>query len=140
MDLHSFMDSDLFIWVILPGLIFLARICDQTIGTIRIVFLSRGDKVIAPILGFFEVLIWVLAIRQIMHNMSNIVGYIAYAGGFATGNFIGILIEQRIARGKRGKMNVIYTVIERLDLEKVVTLADRLNPNAFWFRESRKGK
>jgi len=101
MDLHSFMDSDLFIWVILPFLIFLARICDQTIGTIRIVFLSRGDKVIAPILGFFEVLIWILAIRQILSNLSNVVGYVAYAGGFATGNSIGILLEEKIAMGKR---------------------------------------
>ena len=169
MDLKEFMNSYLFTWVILPFLIFIARICDQTIGTIRIVFLSRGDKVIAPILGFFEVLIWILAIRQIMSNLSNVVGYVAYAGGFASGNYIGILLEERIAMGKRivriitqkdasvlvkalvrkgygvtnipaegsrGEVNVIYTIIDRSDLDMVIKLVERLNPGAFYSVQS----
>ena len=115
MDLSTFVDSELFKWVILPLLIFVARICDQTLGTIRIVFLSRGDKWIDPLLGFFEVIIWVLAIRQIIHNLSNVVGYVAYAGGFATGNYIGILLEEKIAMGKR-----VVQIITQKDATKLV--------------------
>ena len=96
---NMFFDSELFRWVILPALIFVARILDVSIGTIRIVFVSRGNKLISPLLGFFEVLIWLLAIGQIMRNLSNIACYIAYGGGFAAGTFIGLMIEERLAIG-----------------------------------------
>ena len=79
----SIMDSELFKWVLLPLLIVIARVIDVSIGTIRIVFVSRGHKIIAPVLGFFEVLIWLLAIGQIMRNLSNFMCYIAYGTGFA---------------------------------------------------------
>ncbi|HBS87233.1 MAG: hypothetical protein A2W91_03365 [Bacteroidetes bacterium GWF2_38_335] len=95
----EFLHNDSFTYIILPLLIFLARICDVTIGTLRIIFLSKGKKYIAPIMGFFEVLIWIMAMGQIMENLDNIVCYIAYAGGFATGNFIGMLIEEKLAMG-----------------------------------------
>jgi uncharacterized protein YebE (UPF0316 family) len=95
----SFMDSDLFRWVVLPLLIVLARVIDVSIGTIRIVFVSRGHKIIAPILGFFEVLIWLLAIGQIMRNLSNFMCYIAYGTGFALGTYMGLLIEEKLALG-----------------------------------------
>jgi uncharacterized protein YebE (UPF0316 family) len=86
-------------WVILPLLIFLARFTDVSLGTLRIMFIARGKKKIAPLLGFFEVLIWLVAISQIMKNLNNVACYIAWAGGFATGNYVGILIEERIAIG-----------------------------------------
>jgi len=165
MDISGFIDSEIFKWVVLPLLIFLARIIDQILGTIRIVFISRGDKWISPILGFIEIIIWVIVIRQILHNLSNVVGYIAYAGGFATGNFIGLILEERIALGKRvvqiitqkeasklikflnrkgygvtnipaqgarGNVNVIYTIINRSDLDRVIGLVERINPGAFY--------
>jgi uncharacterized protein YebE (UPF0316 family) len=94
------LDSSVFKWLILPFLIFLARICDQSIGTIRILFLQRGHKLWAPVLGFFEVTIWLLAIRQIMQNLDNWICYLAYGSGFAMGNFIGMLIEEKLAFGK----------------------------------------
>lgn len=87
-------------WVIIPALIFLARICDVTLGTLRIVFISKGNKVIAPLLGFIEVLIWLLAITQVMENLGNVASYLAWAGGFATGNFLGLRIEQKLALGQ----------------------------------------
>lgn len=90
---------ELFVWVLIPGLIFLARICDCTIGTMRIIFIGRGHRFIAPFLGFFEVLIWLLAIRQIMMNLTNSFYYVAYAGGYATGTFVGMSIEARLAMG-----------------------------------------
>jgi uncharacterized protein YebE (UPF0316 family) len=91
--------SDLWMAILVPLAIMLARVCDVTIGTLRIIFVSRGMKIIAPLLGFFEVLIWLVAIGQIMQNLSSWIHYVAYATGFAIGNFIGILVEERLAMG-----------------------------------------
>lgn len=87
-------------YFILPFLIFLARIGDVSISTIRIIFVMNGNRLIAPILGFFEALIWLLAIGQIFNNIDNVLSYIAYAAGFATGTFVGMTIEARLAYGK----------------------------------------
>lgn len=90
---------DLWGIIILPVLIFLARICDVTIGTIRIIYVSKGQKTLAPILGFFEVLIWIIAMGEIMQNLDRWYYYLFYAGGFATGNYFGILLEEKLAMG-----------------------------------------
>lgn len=95
----DFYESDLFTYVLLPLLIFLSRIADVTIGTIRIVMVAKGQKLIAPLLGFFEVLIWLIAISRIMQNLDNWFCYVAYASGFATGNYIGLLVEEKLAMG-----------------------------------------
>jgi len=94
-----FSQSHLFAWVILPILIFLSRIADVSIGTVRVILVSRRLKYLAPFAGFFEVLIWILVIGQIMKNLSSPICYVAYAGGFATGNFIGILIAEKLSIG-----------------------------------------
>jgi len=98
MDLFAY-DSWIFTWVLLPALIFFARILDQSIGTMRLIFLSKGMKYIAPFLGFFEVIIWLLAIGQIMQHLDNWVCYVAYGAGFAAGNFIGITLEEKLSIG-----------------------------------------
>ncbi len=92
-------DSWIFTWVLLPGLIFFARILDQSIGTLRLIFLSKGMKYIAPFLGFFEVIIWLLAVGQIMQHLDNWLCYIAYGAGFAAGNFIGMTLEEKLSLG-----------------------------------------
>lgn len=94
-----FPDSSIYAWVVLPLLIFLARIADVSLGTVRLVFVSRGFKYLAPIAGFFEVLIWILAIGQIIQNLTNPLCYLGYAGGFAMGNFVGIHIAERLSLG-----------------------------------------
>ncbi|MBN2571222.1 MAG: DUF2179 domain-containing protein [Ignavibacteriales bacterium] len=165
MDLSTIFNSEIYTWVIIPLLIFFARILDVSIGTIRIIFVSRNNKLIAPILGFFEVLIWLLAIQQVMQNLNNVFCYLAYASGFAMGNLLGICIEEKLAVGKvvvriitqksanelvlelnsqgygvtnipaegsRGKVNVVYTIIERHDLEKVIDKVNYFNPKAFY--------
>jgi len=96
---HSFFDSTLFSYILMPFLIFFARICDVSIGTMRIIFVSKGKRNIAPILGFFEVLIWITAISKIMENLDHYINFIAYAAGFATGNFVGMIIEEKLAMG-----------------------------------------
>ncbi len=96
---NLFDNPNMYSYVVLPILIFLARICDVTIGTLRIIFVSKGQKNIAPILGFFEVFIWIVAISQIMKGANNVYCYLGYAGGFATGNYVGMLVEERLAVG-----------------------------------------
>jgi uncharacterized protein YebE (UPF0316 family) len=96
---QPFSQSFLFIWILLPALIFLARIVDVSLQTIRIISISRGIRWLAPLVGFFEVLIWLLAIGQIMKTVSHPVAYIAYAAGFATGTAIGQRLERRLTLG-----------------------------------------
>lgn len=95
----DFYHSDLFTYGILPFLIFISRITDVTIGTVRIVMVAKGEKTIAPFLGFFEVLIWLIAISQIIAHLDNWVCYFAYGAGFATGNYVGMIIEEKLAVG-----------------------------------------
>ena len=90
---------DTYTWVILPLLVFLARFVDVTLGTMRIIFLSRGRKILAPALGFVEVFIWITAVSQIVRGAQNFAAYFAYAAGFAVGNYVGMLIEEKLAIG-----------------------------------------
>lgn len=115
MDIPAFIQSDVFKLVIVPLLIFFARICDVTLDTLRIIYISRGLKRLAALIGFFEVLIWLMAITQILSNMTNAVYFLAYAGGFAMGNYVGILIEERMAIG-----TVVIRVITQKDAAELV--------------------
>lgn len=116
-------DQSIVEWVIIPVLIFLARICDVTLGTLRIVFISKGDKTIAPFLGFLEVLIWLIAITQVMENLSNVASYLAWAGGFATGNFLGLRVEQKLALGQ--------VVVRVITVEPADMLIDQLKGRGY---------
>jgi len=162
---NEFLQGDLFSFVVLPLMIFFSRICDVTIGTLRIIFVAKGNRMFAPILGFFEVLIWIFAISRIMQNLDNVFCYIGYAGGFATGNFIGMLIEEKLAMGvvmiqinsrkpslelmenlnksgfgvtridafgSREEVDVIYTIVKRSDVDKVIMIIKRYNSSAFY--------
>ncbi len=161
----EFTHSPFFEYIIIPLLICLARIVDVTIGTVRIILVSKGAKKIAPLLGFFEILIWLIAIGQVMQSLTNVVNYLAYASGFAIGNYIGILIEQRLAigmvvvriitaveaselieyfksenfgitvfngEGANGHVHLLFTVIKRSNLAKVVEKIKLFNPKAFY--------
>lgn len=104
-------------------MIFFARICDVSIGTMRIIFVSKGKINIAPILGFFEVLIWITAITKIMQNLDNYITYVAYAAGFATGNYIGMILEEKLAMGIQ--MITVFTH------QRGSELVQSLNANGF---------
>lgn len=95
----DFWNSSLYIWVGLPIMVFIARVMDVTLGTLRIIFIARGKKYLAPVLGFVEVFIWIAVVGQIVRGVNDIVTYLAYAAGFAAGNFVGIYIEDRLAIG-----------------------------------------
>ncbi|MCH7402630.1 DUF2179 domain-containing protein [Belliella kenyensis] len=92
--------SEIFNYLIMPLLIFFARVSDVTINTLRIMLMLNGKKKVAPVLGFFEALIWLLAIGQIFQNINNPMSYLAYAGGFAMGTFVGMTIEEKLALGR----------------------------------------
>jgi uncharacterized protein YebE (UPF0316 family) len=111
-----FLDSQLFTWVVLPLLIFIARIADQSMGTLRVIFISKGYKYLAPLIGFFESIIWLLAVSQIMQHLDNIVCFLAYGAGFGMGNYVGILLEEKLSLG-----NVIVRVIPRRDTTELLT-------------------
>ncbi len=110
-------------WAILfPLLIFLARVCDVTLGTLRMVFVSRGEKGTAAALGFFEVLIWLSVISYILQNLTTVSNYLAYAAGFATGNYLGLKIEEKMALGLLG-----VTVVTNRDSRELIEHLTREN-------------
>ena len=163
--LSNMFEGPLFDYFLLPFLIFLARIIDVTIGTVRIVMVSKGQKFWAPLLGFFEVLVWLIAIARIMENLDNWTCYFAYSAGFATGNYVGLKIEEKLAmgvvriqiitrksadllieslkasgygityhdaQGGSEEVSIIYSIIKRTSLEKVVNQIKNYNPKAFY--------
>jgi uncharacterized protein YebE (UPF0316 family) len=93
------MSPDIYSWVLIPLLIFGARVADVTLGTLRFIFISRGYRWLAPMVGFFEVTIWLVAIREVLVNLRNFVCVLAYGFGFAAGNFIGMWLEEKLSIG-----------------------------------------
>lgn len=153
-------------WVLLPLLIFLARIGDVSMETIRVIYISRGIKFLAPIIAFFEIIIWLLAMEVVMSDLSNIANFFAYAFGFAAGTYIGLVIEEKLsigtvimrivtttestekiaayleaehfgvtsfdAKGSRGDVRMIMTLIQRADLPRITQYIETTNPHAFF--------
>jgi uncharacterized protein YebE (UPF0316 family) len=74
-------------------------VCVVTVGTLRIIFVARGQTILAPILGFVEVSSWLFAIGLTMQNLDNWTCCIGFALGFALGNWLGIVIEKWLALG-----------------------------------------
>ena len=107
---EAFLNSWVFSWCVVPLLIFVARIMDVSIGTLRVIFVAKGYRIYAPILGFFEVIIWLLAIRQILNHINNPMCYLAYGLGFGVGNYVGIRLDERLSLG-----TVLVRIVPKLD-------------------------
>jgi uncharacterized protein YebE (UPF0316 family) len=120
--MSEFIESDLFKWVLLPILIFIARTMDVTLGTLRNVFISKGFRNIVPFIGFFEVLIWLISIRQVMQHLDNPLCYIGFAGGFAMGTYVGLMIESRLALGLQ-----VLRIITPTNWQPLVDSLQKLN-------------
>lgn len=84
---------------LLAPLIFFARVADVSLGTFRTIVVFRGYKILAATIGFFEVIIWLVAAGQVLTNLDQWYLALAYAGGFAVGNYVGMWIEGRFAIG-----------------------------------------
>jgi uncharacterized protein YebE (UPF0316 family) len=119
----SISDSSLYVWVLLPLMVFFARVLDVTLGTLRIIFISQGKRNLAPVLGFVEVFIWITIVSQIVHSAHNILAYVAYAAGFAAGNYIGMYIETRLAFG----IQVVLAIVQG----QAVNLIARLHSEGY---------
>ena len=119
MDIFS--NLDFYAYGLLPLLIFLARVFDQSMGILRIIFATKGYTLPAFVFGFFESFVWLLAIGQIMTKIDNLFYYFVYAGGFATGNVIGIYIEKRLSIG----LVLIRVVFQKDSDNSIKLLRDR---------------
>ena len=109
---------DWYVWVGLPLLIFLARVFDVTLGTLRIIFTSRGLRNLAPVLGFIETFVWIVAVSSLVKHAQNIASYIGYASGFAMGTLVGMFLENKLAIGTV----TVRAIIRRDPKELIETL------------------
>jgi uncharacterized protein YebE (UPF0316 family) len=110
---------------LLPLVIFAAEVCVVTLSTMRTIFVARGMKVLAPVLGFFEISTWLFAIGAVLNNLSDWTCSAAFAGGFTLGNFLGILVEEKLAMG-----NVVVRIITQKD---PADLVDQLRAVGYGF-------
>lgn len=157
-------DSQLWVLVGIPLLIFLARLTDVTMGTLRIIFVSRGMSTVAPLVGFVEVLVWLAALSQVMQNLDRPENFIAYALGFSAGTWVGIQVEARLglglltlrvithraakdvvrelrgsgfgvtsfaAHGAEGRVQLLFLILQRQDLQAAQAIVRRHHPRAF---------
>lgn len=106
-------------WIIIPALVFLARLSDVTLATLRNIFIHKGFRKIVPVIGFFEVLIWLIAMKQVLGHVDNVAAYLAWAGGFACGTYVGMRIEERLALGNQ-VIRIITTEQDSTDLIKML--------------------
>jgi uncharacterized protein YebE (UPF0316 family) len=91
---------------LIPVIIFLLRVCDMSLDTLRVLFVVRSQRALAWFLGFFQSIVWVVAITTVLSHLDNLWNVVGYAAGFATGNVIGMVIEERLAIGF-GHMRII---------------------------------
>ena len=114
-------------------MIFCLRVTDMSLDTLRMLFVMRGRKGIAWALGFFEAGIYIVAITRVLSNLNNPLTILGYAAGFATGNVVGILIEERLAIGHI-QMSIVSSA-------RGVALAEALREAGFAVTEvSARGK
>lgn len=115
------------------GLIFALRVSDMTLDTLRVLVVMRGRKGIAWVLGFFQAMIFVIAITSVLSNLDNPLNILAYAAGFATGNVVGMLIEERLAIG--------HIQLSIVSPRRGAALAERLREEGYAITEiSARGK
>ena len=100
-------------WVLVP-LIFCARVTDVSLGTCRAIIVVRGHRILAAGIGFFESLIWLLAVSAVITRLDAWYLALAYAAGFATGNYVGIWLEARLAIGSELVRAIVFEANYRL--------------------------
>lgn len=157
-------------WVLIPLLIFISRLIDVSMSTIRIILIVNEKRIAASVLSFLEMFVWLVAVTQTLKNLSNVMCYVGFAGGFAVGTYIGMVIEKKLsmgivliritttekdgfpliaflkenkfritslnAEGNFGKTNIIYTVVMRKEMNSVIEVIKKFNPNAFYTVEN----
>lgn len=87
--------------------IFFARIIDVSLGTVRMILTIRGDKLIASLVGFFEIMVYIFALDLVLKQLDDPIKFLAYGLGFASGIYIGTLVEEKMALGFRGLQAIL---------------------------------
>jgi uncharacterized protein YebE (UPF0316 family) len=130
------LDKQFFIeWILFPLIIFASRATDVSLGTLRSVLANKGMKKMVPFIGFFEVLLWLFAISTVMKNLSNFMCYLGWAGGYATGIYIGLSIEEKLAIGTQ-----VIRVFTQEDIAKLIeTLVEKNFSYTILDGEGKKG-
>jgi len=106
-------------------IIFFAKIIEVSISTIRIVYVNKGERAKGAILGFVEIMIWLVVVSSVLHNITeDPIKVFIYAISFSLGNFIGVTIESKIAVG----LSSIQVVVNHKDGE---ILADILREQGY---------
>lgn len=147
-----------------PLVIFGLRIIDVSFSTVRILLSVRNQRFVVPIIGFFEVLLWLLAAGNAIRHLESGWHVLGYAAGFSSGSMVGLWIEEKLAiglgtmriisrrtdaqlatnlralgcgvtefigQGREGKVDVVYTVVQRRAIRRVLDEVERLDPDAF---------
>lgn len=119
-----------------PLLIFILRIFDVSLSTLRILLSVRNQRVMVPVIGFFEVLIWIFAVGSAIRNLESAWHVLGYAGGFATGSIVGLWIE--------GKLAIGLATLRIISRAGGVELADALRARGYgvteFFGQGREGR
>lgn len=123
--MEIFKNFDFYAYLILPLLIFCARVFDQSLGIVRIILATKGLTLPAFIFGFFESFVWLLAIGQIMTKIDNLFYYFVFAAGFASGNVFGIFIEKKLSIGFV-VIRVIFQQNSEISINKLKELGFRI--------------
>ena len=103
--------------------IVVARICDVSMGTLRVAFIARGRKYLAAACGFTEVFIWIVVVSRILTGEQHLLTYVAYAFGFTCGTFAGMLLEERLAVG--------WSLVRVISHKPIASLMQRLSAAGF---------
>ncbi len=123
--------------VLLTGVVvFLARICDVSIGTVRTIVTVQGPTVIAFVLAIFEITIWVLVAGTVINQIrEQPILVIFYACGYATGNVVGILVERKLAFG----LNILKVLTRQAGSDIAAFLREKGQPLTVFIGEGMKG-
>jgi len=103
--------------------VFSARVCDVSLGTLRTLMVFRGYRLRSTLIGFGESMIWVAAAGLVLSNLTEWYMLVAYASGYATGNYVGIWLESKLAMGME--------LVRVISSEPNVALAKRLREDQF---------
>lgn len=115
--------------------IFFARIIDVSLGTIRMILVIRGDKLPAALIGFFEIMVYTVALGIVVGSLDDPVKLIVFCTGFALGILVGSVIEEKLALGYRG----IQVIVDRDHCDLVDDLREAGYPVTCWEATGKAG-
>ncbi|QNO13686.1 DUF2179 domain-containing protein [Alkalicella caledoniensis] len=105
------------------GFIFVARVIDVSMATVRMLLIVKGRRLQAAVIGFFEVIVYIVALGRVVNSLDNPVNLLVYAFGFAAGNYVGIFLEEKLALG--------YIAVQVIPSENDIEIIEILRENGY---------